>query len=74
MSGRWKKDKPLTVHPFHLFWSFIGGPFEGKYRNASVVHDFLCKVQKRPWRSVGLFIEYSTMPLAAVEPNKQKLK
>jgi hypothetical protein len=21
------------------FWTFIGGPFEGKYRNASVCHD-----------------------------------
>lgn len=30
-------------------WSFIGGPFEGKYRNASVIHDVHCdkKVRKR---------------------------
>src|SRR5438046_1090750 len=22
-----------------VFWTLIGGPFDGKYRNASVVHD-----------------------------------
>ena len=28
-------------------WSFIGGPFEGKYRNASVIHDYFCDVRLR---------------------------
>lgn len=35
-----------------VFWSFIGGPFEGKYRNASVVHDVACDQKSRPWRDV----------------------
>jgi hypothetical protein len=35
-----------------FFWSFIGGPFEGLYRNASVVHDVACDQRKRPWKSV----------------------
>jgi hypothetical protein len=25
------------------FWSIVGGPYEGKYRNASVVHDVECR-------------------------------
>ncbi len=29
------------------FWSIIGGPFEGKYRNASVLHDVAYDEQKR---------------------------
>lgn len=33
-----------------VFWSLIGGPFEGPYRNASVVHDYYCDVQSRPWQ------------------------
>ncbi len=33
-------------------WSFIGGPFEGKYRNASVIHDVACDQKSRPWESV----------------------
>jgi len=29
-------------------WSFMGGPFEGKYRNASVLHDVSYDRQDRP--------------------------
>ncbi len=29
------------------FWGLIGGPFEGKYRNASVLHDVAYDEQKR---------------------------
>lgn len=29
------------------FWSFIGGPFEGLYRDASVVHDYYCQTRTR---------------------------
>ncbi|MDX0587086.1 DUF1353 domain-containing protein [Sinorhizobium medicae] len=35
-----------------IFWSLIGGPFDGMYRNASVVHDFYCQVRTRPYRNV----------------------
>ena len=30
------------------FWSLIGGPFEGKYRNASVLHDVAYDEKSRP--------------------------
>lgn len=30
-------------------WSFMGGPFEGKYRNASVLHDVAYDKKDRPW-------------------------
>lgn len=41
-----------------VFWSLIGGPFEGPYRNASVVHDYYCDVQTRPWRDTHrVFLE-----------------
>ena len=30
-------------------WTFMGGPFEGKYRNASVLHDVAYEQQNRPW-------------------------
>lgn len=33
-----------------VFWSLIGGPFEGRYRNASIVHDYYCDRQVQPWR------------------------
>lgn len=33
-------------------WSLIGGPFEGKYRDASVVHDYYCDVRSAEWQIV----------------------
>jgi hypothetical protein len=35
-----------------VFWSVIGGPFEGKYRDASVVHDYECCIKVHAWRDV----------------------
>lgn len=34
------------------FWSLIGGPFSGEFRDASVVHDVACESRDRPWRAV----------------------
>jgi Protein of unknown function (DUF1353) len=34
------------------FWSIIGGPFDGKYRAASVLHDVAYEQQTRPWQQV----------------------
>jgi hypothetical protein len=31
-------------------WSFMGGPFEGKYRNASVLHDVAYEQHARTWQ------------------------
>src|SRR6267143_6094109 len=31
-------------------WSLMGGPFEGKYRNASVLHDVSYDQHIRPWQ------------------------
>lgn len=33
-------------------WSIMGGPFEGKYRNASIVHDVACVERKEPSEAV----------------------
>lgn len=35
-----------------VLWPLIGGPFEGKYRYASVIHDYYCDTRLRPWRMV----------------------
>jgi hypothetical protein len=34
------------------FWTLIGGPFEGQYRNASVVHDVGCEEMTASWEDV----------------------
>ncbi len=33
-----------------VLWSFMGGPFDGKYRNASVLHDVSYDEKTRPWK------------------------
>jgi hypothetical protein len=35
-----------------MFWSVIGGPFEGRFRKASVLHDAACDVQSEKWEDV----------------------
>ena len=40
-------------------WSFMGGPFEGRYRNASVLHDVAYGDQKRPWQDCDRMFYYA---------------
>jgi len=53
-------------------WSVIGGPFEGKYRNASVIHDVACVQKIRPWESVHETF-YFAMLASKVDPVKAKI-
>jgi hypothetical protein len=55
-----------------VFWSLIGGPFEGKYRNASVIHDWFCAVRIRPWKDTHRMF-YEAMLTSGVEPRKARL-
>ena len=36
------------------FWSIIGGPLDGEYRNAALVHDDACDSKKEKWEDVHL--------------------
>jgi hypothetical protein len=53
-------------------WSFVGGPFEGKYRNASVIHDWYCDLRSRPWKAVHLMF-YEAMVTSGVSLSRAKL-
>lgn len=52
-------------------WSIIGGPFEGKYRNASVIHDVACVEKSRPWEQVHRAF-FTGMLASGVSPAKAK--
>src|SRR5262249_22589364 len=54
------------------FWSLIGGPFEGQYRSASVVHDVACIEMKEPWEAVHLMF-YEACRCGGVEEAQAKL-
>lgn len=32
-------------------WSIAGGPFEGRYRDASVIHDYYCDTKTETWEA-----------------------
>ena len=52
-------------------WSVIGGPFEGKYRKASVLHDVACDAKKEPSDEVHRMFYYACRS-AGVEETKAK--
>jgi hypothetical protein len=52
---RWSVPRGIAVDGASIppiLWSIIGGPFEGKYRVASIIHDHYCEVRSRPWQDV----------------------
>jgi len=52
---RWEAPAGAVVNGASIpraFWSVIGGPFSGRFRNASVVHDVACVERSRPWEDV----------------------
>jgi uncharacterized protein DUF1353 len=41
-------------------WAVLGGPFDGPYRDAAVIHDYYCYKKSRPWEAVHkVFLEAS---------------
>ncbi len=55
-----------------FFWSAVGGPFEGSYRRASVVHDVACQKRSSPWQSVHRMF-YFAMLAGGVAESKAEL-
>lgn len=71
----WKVPKGTVVDGASIpraFWTMIGGPFEGKYRNASVVHDYFCEAKDRDWKSVHRMF-YDGMLESGVERSRAKV-
>jgi len=54
------------------FWSVIGGPLEGQYRNASVFHDVACDQKSQPWKTVHRMF-YNAMRCSGVNEIKAKI-
>jgi hypothetical protein len=53
-------------------WSLMGGPFEGKYRDSSVIHDWYCDLRVRPWEAVHL-VFYEAMMTSGVSKTLAKI-
>jgi hypothetical protein len=55
-NGRtWASLKGSTIDGASIpqyFFSVVGGPFDGQYRNASIVHDTACDDRREKWQDV----------------------
>src|SRR5262245_47415743 len=59
---RWNAPKGSIVDGAsipRIFWTVVGGPFEGQYRRASVVHDVACVVKSELWQDVHRMFYYA---------------
>ena len=74
-SKRWLVPPNVKVDGASIpraLWSLVGGPFEGKYRKASVIHDYYCDVRTEPWRAVHR-VFYNGMRASGVSESRAKL-
>lgn len=55
-----------------VFWTLIGGPLEGRCRNASIIHDHFCDTHARPWRDTHRMF-YEAMRRSGMGEAKAKL-
>lgn len=42
-----------------VFWSLVGGPFDGQYREAAVIHDQYCDTKSEPSKDVHRIFYYA---------------
>jgi hypothetical protein len=54
-----------------VLWSFMGGPFDGRYRNASVLHDVAYDQKARPWKQCDRMF-YNAMRCSGVGATEAK--
>jgi uncharacterized membrane protein YgcG len=72
---RWDVPKDAIVDGASIprvLWTLIGGPFEGKYRNASIIHDWYCDLRSRPWKQVHRMF-FDAMITSSVPTKKARL-
>lgn len=71
----WSVPKGTVVNGASIppyLWSIIGGPWEGKYRNASVIHDYFFD-QKQYDSDRVHWVFYDAMLTSGVNPLKAKV-
>jgi hypothetical protein len=73
-SLRWRVEAGTRLVGASLpkgFWPVIGGPYEGAFRNASVLHTAACAARIRPWRAIHRMF-YEACRCAGVDAAKAK--
>lgn len=70
VSQRGNKTDGATIP--QATWSLVGGPFDGQYREAAVIHDAYCDSKTEPWRDVHRIFYYANRA-AGVSELKAKI-
>lgn len=73
--GEWSVPEETVVDGASIpqaFWSLIGGPFSGPYRDASIVHDYYCDDRTRPWQDTHR-VFYDAMRCSGVNAVRAKV-
>ena len=71
---RWTAPRGAVIDGASIpqfLWSFIGSPFTGSYRDASVVHDYYCDTMREDWRAVHRMF-YHAMRARGVSERRAK--
>ena len=55
------------------FWTAAGGPWDGPYRHASVIHDFLCQQKSEQWARVHRVFYWAMLGSPRPVPKDQAL-
>ncbi|KRR15994.1 hypothetical protein CQ12_29020 [Bradyrhizobium jicamae] len=61
--GEWTAKKEFQTNGASIpqvFWSFVGGPFDGPYRSAAIIHDWFCDKKDRRWQDVHRVFYYAS--------------
>lgn len=72
---RWNVPKSAAVDGASIprfLWTLIGGPWDGAYRKASVIHDWYCFRRSKPWQSVHRMF-FDAMLASGVGQKKAKV-
>lgn len=63
-SKHWTARKGAVINGASIpqwIWSLAGSPYTGRYRRASVIHDYYCDVKSEPWENVHKMFYYATL-------------
>jgi hypothetical protein len=54
------------------FWSLVGSPLTGRYRDASIIHDWYCDIRTRSWEATHR-VFYEAMLVSGVDSVRAKI-
>jgi hypothetical protein len=56
-----------------LFWSIIGGPWDGRYRNPAIVHDYYCDHRIETWEDTHKMLYEGCMCAGLPEADSKRI-